>query len=364
MWLDPECVLFVMFQPLSLRADLLDPLVSLHWEKCKDVPAGVEGAHAHSVWLNGKLYVGGGDDMFITIGGSSVQLFIYSPSEDSWEVIPTPTRHYALATYHSQLVLVGGCDHTTGKPTSKVWLLEDRSWVPHPTVPDMPVSASRPLSAVGFGDYLIVSGSEQDEGSTAMSVFDGQNWFSAQALPEKLDQIKFAVNGDDWYLTGRNRRKNKVYRTSLKSLVASAVSPAVARSAVWARLPDTQYDNSGFTWFGNRLLAVGGKSSSTVYAYNLKSKVWEHVSDLPGDVCSDNCCAVLPPGELLVIGGSKALLKATINGKVIMSVEFPRSCLSLDKICTHNKNYNHLIIIIVLIHFEFCSFFSDIIREQ
>ena len=321
-------VLFVVFQPLSLRADLLDPLVSLHWEKRNGVLAGVEGEHAHSVWFNGKLYVGGGgDDMFLSIVGSSVQLFVYSPSEDSWHVIPTPTYRYALATYHSQLVLVGGEDPTTRKPTSKVWLLEGCSWVPHPTVPDMPVSTSSSLGvAVGFSEYLIVSGRKQDHGSTAMSVFDGQKWLSAQALPEKLDEMKFAVNGDDWYLTGRNRR---LYRTSLKSLVASAVSPA-AQSAVWARLQDSPNANSGFTWFGNRLLAVGGGSSSTVYAYNLRSKVaWVPVSDLPDDVCRDSCCAVLPTGELLVIRGSKALLRATINGMAITYVEIPLSCLTV-----------------------------------
>ena len=309
-----------MFQPLSLRADLLDPLVSLHWEKRNDLPEGV--GDAHSVWLNGKLYVGGG----YIFGGSFAQLLVYSPSEDSWEVIPTPTERYALATYHSQLVLVGDLDPTTDKPTSKVWLLEDRSWVPHPTVPDMPVSTSR-SPAVGFGDYLIVSGSEQDEGSTAMSVFDGQNWLSAQPLPETLNHAvntfatKSAVNGDDWYLFG----PEKVYRTSLKSLVASAVSPATAaaQSAVWERLPDTPHAYSGITWFADHLLAVGGESfvsklMRTVYAFNSQANVWEHVSDLPGDGCYDNCCAVLPTGELLVIGGwdtSQRVLKATITGE-------------------------------------------------
>ena len=307
-----------MFQPLSLRADLLDPLVSLHWEKLNDLPVGISGAH--SVWLNGKLYVGGG-----MCGVSDAQLLVYSPSEDSWEVIPTPTERYALATYHSQLVLMGGRDPTTDKPTSKVWLLEDRSWVPHPTVPDMPVSTSW-SAAVGFGDYLIVFGSEQDEGSTAMSVFDGQNWLSAQPLPEELNRAvntfatKSAVNGDDWYLS----RLEKVYRTSLKSLVASAVSPAAAaaaQSAVWEGLPDTPHERSGTTWFGDHLLAVGGMSSHcklmrTVHAFNSQANVWEHVSDLPGDGCCNNCCAVLPTGELLVIGGFwtiQRVLKATIT---------------------------------------------------
>ena len=315
-----NCVLFVVFQPLSLRADLLDPLVSLHCEKRNDLPVAVDDAH--SVWLNGKLYVGGGGGIF---HGSSTQVLVYSPSEDSWDVIPTPTEYYALATYHSQLVLVGGRDPTTDKSTSKVWLLEDRSWVPHPTVPDMPVSTSE-SAAVGFGDYLIVSGSEQDEGSTATSVFDGQNWLSAQPLPERLNHavntfaMKSAVNGDDWYLSGLE----KVYRTSLKSLVASAVSPAAAaQSAVWERLPDTPHKDSGITWFDDHLLAVGGRSFvskriRTVYAFNSKANVWEHVSDLPGDGCCSNCCAVLPTGELLVIGGwytTQRVLKATITGK-------------------------------------------------
>ena len=53
--------------------------------------------NARSVWLNGRLYVGGGYNRL----GSDAQLLIYCPSDDTWEVIPTPTVGYSLT--HSLL---------------------------------------------------------------------------------------------------------------------------------------------------------------------------------------------------------------------------------------------------------------------
>ena len=260
-----------------------------------------------------------------TWNGNCALVLVYSPSEDSWEVIPTPTKRYMLATYHSQLVLVGGWNPHL--PTNKVWLLDDSSWVPHPTVPDMPFSTAA-SPCVGFDDYLVVSGNEQTvEGSKAVAVFDGHSWFSGQVLPESVYWMKSVSNGDDWYFFSRDK---KLYRTSLKSLVASAVSPsAAAQSAVWERLPDTPQERSGITWFGDHLLAVGGRNSDrkemrSVYAYNAQANVWELVSDLPGDGCHDSCCAVLPTGELLVVGGCRTvqrILKATIRGTYIFHVQ-------------------------------------------
>ena len=61
---------------------------------------------AQAVWLGDKLYVGGG----WTSGSRRdiAKLYIHTPTTDTWSHINTPVYYFALVTYHSQLVLVGG----------------------------------------------------------------------------------------------------------------------------------------------------------------------------------------------------------------------------------------------------------------
>ena len=78
---------------------------------------------ATSVWHKDKLYVGG----WISGGNKDdARLYIYSPATDTWTTLDTPVYFFALTTYHSQLVLVGGkmCGQG-GKCTNKLWMLND-----------------------------------------------------------------------------------------------------------------------------------------------------------------------------------------------------------------------------------------------
>ena len=279
------------------------------------------------MWFNGKLYVGGGRR---AIAGAAL-LSVYTPSEDSWEVIPTPTKDYVLATYHSQLLLVGRNRYITVSRAHRVWVLEDHHWVPHPTIPALPAHCSV-LNAVEFGDYLIVHVRETvfSHGTTLM-VWNGQRWFTVEC-PQLQSAQHFlrsshAVNGDDWYLS----EGDTIYRVSLRSVVASVLSQSAQPAALWERLPDPPHEDAPITWFGGHLLAVGGcnrhttQRVSAVHAYDQQARSWEHVSDLPGDGRHGSSCAALPTGELLVAGGqltTSRVLKATIRGIDLVCVVF------------------------------------------
>ena len=304
--------------PQALHAgDLLDPHFSLHWERCRDCPVG--SWNGQPMWFNGKLYLGGGGGGFT----DAALLSVYTPSEDSWEVIRTPTSDYVLTIYHSQLLLVGG-DRYTSSRAYRVWVLEDHHWVPHPTIPGLPVRWSV-LNAIGFGDYLIVHVRETVFSyRTTLTVWNGQHWFTVASpqLPAVAPWSKeYAVNRDDWYLSGGG---GIVYRVSLQSVVSSALSRGAQPAPVWERLPDPPHGISSITWFRGHLLAVGGYSRQTVtnkspvHAYNQQARSWEHVSDFPGDGCHGCSCAAHPTGELLVVGGwpiASRVLKATIRDR-------------------------------------------------
>ena len=82
---------------------------------------------AQAVWLGDKLYVGGG----FTSGRQrdNASLYMYTPTTDTWSRINTPVYFYALITYRSQLVLVGGKEYAgegiDGPVTNKLWTLTE-----------------------------------------------------------------------------------------------------------------------------------------------------------------------------------------------------------------------------------------------
>ena len=140
--------------------------------------------------------------------------------------------------------------------------------------------------------------------------------------------MKSAVLNGHWYLMEGEGQRKEVYYASLDSLVASCRPSEKPLHFVWKILPDVPHDYSSTAVFGNRLIAVGGVgylslASSSIHAYSPHTQSWVHVGDMP-DRLDSTCTAVLPTGELMVIGGRsdtynkssniyKAILK--FNGK-------------------------------------------------
>lgn len=293
------------------------PATQLRWEKCKDLLPR-EVVRANSVWFHGKLYIGGGR---ITGGHGRKEcwLIAYSPAQDSWEEIKTPTYNFSLAVYRSQLVLVGGCfpDKPRDEPTNKVWWFQDGGWVEHPTIPGIWIdNAPHCVSespAVGVGDNLFVAVKDVYN-SLMFVVYDGEKWLTnSYASDDKFQPLmQSTVNGDDWFLS----QGKKVYQFSLES-IRSAQSVKKERLV----LPDLPCEDAGLTivWFENRLLAVliGGsglrEQSPCAFALNRQSKTWDRIECISGSPeypvagCRDFCCGVLKlpdQEELLVCGGT------------------------------------------------------------
>ena len=106
---------------------------------------------AQAVWLEDKLYVGGG-----WTSQSNAKLYIYTPSTDTWGEMNTPVYWFALITYHSQLTLVGGRERGNRSVTNKLWTLTSHDqW--RETLPPMTVKR-RSASAVEYAKNIIVAG--------------------------------------------------------------------------------------------------------------------------------------------------------------------------------------------------------------
>ena len=275
---------------------------------------------AQAVWLGDKLYVGGSRrDM--------ARLYIHTPTTDTWSRIDTPAIYFALITYHSQLVLVGGMElvdkYKDGLVTNKLWTLtEHDQW--RETLPPM-TTKRHSASAVDIADtYILVAGGGDNYGRMVdiVEVYNSHHWAEVQCLPKPCDDMKSTVLNGHWYLMGGEGQRKEVHYASLDSLVASCQPSEKPLPSVWKRLPDVPHAHSSTVVFGNRLITVGGKGrtspSSSIHAYSPHTKSWVHVGDMTVGL-SSTCTAVLPTGDLMVIGGSmescvhKASLKFDVN---------------------------------------------------
>ena len=266
---------------------------------------------AQAVWLGDKLYVGGG----VTSGIKryDARLYIHTPTTDTWSHIDTPVYFFALITYHSQLVLVGGREFVgedeDGPVTNKLWTsllgLGLGQW--RETLPPMATKRYK-ASAVEFTDNIVVAGGEDNNwrNINIVEVYNGHHWAEAQYLRPKLCYyMKSTILNGHWCLMGGWGQGKEVYYASLDSLVASCRPSEKPLPSVWKRLPDVPHDYSSTAVFGNRLVAVGGEvypSSSSIHAYSPHTNSWVHVGDMPVELYS-TCTAVLSTGDLMVIGG-------------------------------------------------------------
>ena len=245
--------------------------------------------------LGSKVYIGGES----INSGLSSRLLIYDFTKDSWDTLDTPTQWYALTTYHSQLVLVGGRDATTWKTTNQLWVL-DEQWTQ--LLPAMTIKRYQ-ACAVSVGDYLIVAGGcggLYDDDLDAVEIYNGNKWRQVQSLSRKCSSMKSALLEGNWYLVGQH---HEVYHTSLEALIATSHSEESGQTSVWKKLPGVPLEMSTSTEFLNQLITVGrGQSGSALLAYSHSINSWVHVGDLPV-ACHSTCTLVLPTGELLVVGG-------------------------------------------------------------
>ena len=279
-----------MLPSLQPQLELLSP-----WRECHTMHVGVKNTQA--VVLENKVYIGGGS----MEPSPPTRLLIYDIAEDSWDIIDTPTQWYALTTYHSKLVLIGGKRPVTQAAANELWVLnKQHNW----TQPLPPMTTKRyQTSAVSVSDQLIVAGGcgggcPLDE----VEIYDGHQWKKVESLPRASVWMNSTLHEGNWYLAGGIGQKNEVYYTSLESLIATSVE--AGQTSVWKKLPDAPLERSATAMLGDQLITVGGGKplSSAIHAYSPSTNSWLYAGDLPV-TCRSASSIVLPTEELLVVGG-------------------------------------------------------------
>ena len=269
--------------------------------------------------LHNKIYVGGGNDGSLTSPVFSRLLYssIYSIKWDEYgSVMSMPTGYYGLTTYRSKLVLVGGCENSTGQCTNKLWINDaGESW--KEMLPPM-LTPRYFSSAINIGtdpEYLVVAGGRTQYNIPVNNVelLADNNWWSIQALPQPRSSMKSTLHNGQLYLMGGMEQGKDAYYCNVESLIAQRKQLA----GLWSSC-QVPLHHSCPASFGQHLLSIGGG-----YQVSALSPDQEFVEVSRLNISMRNATAIVSPnGNLVVVGSSCGLqppamvwtVEASLNG--------------------------------------------------
>ena len=264
------------------------------------------GITVQSVVIGDSVYVSGGMN-----DRDSCTVMKLNLQQDEWTKLPQfSAKYFAMTSHANQLVLVGGRDSATLKPTNQVAQFTTGKW----TSPYPPMNTARWSStAVCFNNHIVVVGGWNDQGHTSsveLLDVEARRWYTAESLPNPRNEQKSAVIGNTLYLMGGydpiGYATKVVHKVDLNELIAKA-SFKEATPTLWQVISDTPLKYSSPLSVGDCLLAVGGRddhlnSSSSIHLYQPDTRRWVKVGDMP-TVCYSCTCSVLPSGDVIVAGG-------------------------------------------------------------
>lgn len=231
--------------------------------------------------LNDKVYVSG---RFLS-SGNYAKLFRSSTDLKSWTTLSTPSYWFALTTYLSQLVLIGGIEVSSKQITSKLWTSDNGSkW--KSSLPSMPMARSF-ASAVTVGDpeCLVVAGGEKQDHtpSTVVEVFAKNAWSSLQSLPKRCYDLKFSCHNDVLHVMGGYGQDTSFMYWCKVQSIQQVAKTKDKKFHLWNRF-NLPLLSSCSASFGQQLIVFGiliGLDCTKIYAHQSGRRSWVHVGNMP-----------------------------------------------------------------------------------
>lgn len=316
--------------------DVLSPLATFHWRQEHDEwPGGMKLTQA--VLLHGRIYIGATvreRNMHNRIGFSLSMGKIYCTTNDftSWNTLPAPhVLQFALCTYRSQLVVIGGQD-LTGKLVGDLWVSDDgTNWQQSEFLPPM-LTACRGPAAVNIRspEYLVVVGGYISFFAplNLVSVLAEKQWVLVEPLPQPCRLIKFAFHNGNVYFMGNSRnRECCAFYCKVDSLISACISAKsdepTKKRGLWKTL-NMQKLLLFPVSFGKQLTAIRRnrlhQDISELHAYSPFTQSWVHVGDLPQGLRAMSAF-VIPTGELMVLCRSFRPRKYTVVKAALRGIQ-------------------------------------------
>jgi len=259
----------------------------MEWEPLTDFPEQMSQGYA--VYVKGYVYVGGGKYGYIPKLPSAINLavlgnlekdctvFQYDPRNDTWCTLPrVSVCWFAMANFDDELVLIGGAI-----PRRKFWDIsyskELAVWDEHRHHWSNPIPRMREprmkAMAVGYGQFLAVTGGKNTEALCSTEIFDKANgqWMKAADLKGHTHYASSVLSKGMWYLIGGVEQGIRVFYTSIDELIQRALAED-SKSSQWMSLPDTPVELASCAMIAGSLVAIGGCrkgliSANDVYEY-------------------------------------------------------------------------------------------------
>ena len=325
----------------------MHPHASLIWNEQAKLPHAMTGPQ--SVVIDGKVYVGGGDtesDDF------DRRICRYEPVLDQWATLPPcPVKLFALGQFMNKLITAGGISARSVTRDVHTFDAESQQWVL--TIPAM-LTARHSAMLIEYRASLVVAGGAASPSGDLLASVEAYKhgmWFTTDTLPFPCATLSCAVFEGNCYFMGgfkSSGASNKsVVHADIDTLLQNARNPAtvslsssrsassigssksleasISTTTTWTMLTEAQCLHSSPAFLGSCLLALGGATQAlgwlsaipilrksatrkSILAYCSINHKWQSIGELP-TACAQCTVALLPTGELLVIGGRDSKLE-------------------------------------------------------
>ena len=225
--------------------------MNIKWEEGAPAPVGCRRHTA--VWLNGLVYVGGGNT--VAVGGASYIINCYDPVNNSWSSpINTPYCLFAMTTLNNNLLIAGGRDNSF-KKTNQILTMDAGQLKNYTKM----ITARKYATATGYQGILIITGGEDDmyDKLSSTELFDSSNgqWYMSNDLPQPHTELKSVIVDNILYLLGGFDENDKA-----SPAVFTAPLDTLSRHQLkWNTLQDTPcLASAPVSVYGTHLLIVGG----------------------------------------------------------------------------------------------------------
>ena len=305
--------------------------MKLKWKRKKDLP--------HAMWyyplitvVEGRVFVGGGR---ASTASKRETLMIYDVLLDKWDTLLSGVMYYAMTSWNSKLMLVGGRDARTHKRISSLRVLDEvQDLKPHWSFPFpcMPTVRDGTTAVVHKNKWVLVIGGYDDDHPddiAKVAILDTalNQWYISVPVPQPCGLVSAAIVGEKLMLLGgfcQSVATRKAFSVHLNHLIDQATSSSENSSTTspWQHLPDTPLAYSTAFAFNGTLFAIGGldsdqfKASTVIHMYQKSSNSWVEAAELP--VGRYQCaCAALSNGRIIVAGNGDEISKQVDVGVVL-----------------------------------------------
>ena len=240
------------------------------------------------------------------ISQEDTNIRVYDAGKDDWSSLRQSLyRGTSLAIVNGLPTTVGGEEpNDRYEQTNRLHSLSNRRWTEKfpPMIVDPAMGMDNKkchATLVQTGNLLIVIGGQNNNGyQKRVDVLDTTTsvWSGVHQLPSYCFQGSAAICGDELYVENNNGR---VYRCLLDDLMDDS-KPA---DSVWTSIASTRggcYSTLGS--LGGQLVAIGGKESRSIDAYNPEKDCWYEIGLMAFDRAKP-LVAQLSKNKLVVVGG-------------------------------------------------------------